>query len=198
VVESEIQEAEESRREVILKAALGEFNEHGYAATSIQDIRRRSGASVGSIYHHFEGKQRLAETLYVDGLRGYQWGFVETLRAAGSTREGVERVVHHHAAWIELNQDIARFLLLAGHPPVGVAVRALRRLNRSFFAAIGDWTGPRVAAGELLGLELEVMAALWIGPSQELARHWLAGRSRTSPTNAAPALAEAAWRSLCA
>lgn len=185
---------EDSRREVILHAALAEFNARGYAATSIQDIRHRSGASVGSIYHHFDTKEQIAATLYVDGLRGYQWGFVETLKVAESTQEGVERVVHHHAGWIEVNQDIARFLLLTGNPPPG---RALRQLNRSFFAAVNEWTRPRAQAGELRELELELMTALWIGPSQELARLWLAGRSRISPTNAAPALAEAAWRSLC-
>ena len=30
------------------------------------------------------------------------------------------------------------------------------------------------------------MTALWIGPSQELARHWLADPSRLSLTDAAP------------
>ena len=187
----------DSRREVILEAALAEFNARGYAAASIEDIRRRSGASVGSIYHHFETKGQIASTLYVDGLRGYQWGFVETLKAAESTHEGVERVVHHHAGWVELHEDMARFLLLAGHPPVGPGGKALRRLNRGFFAAIDDWTRPRTAAGELRKLGLDVLAALWIGPSQELARHWLADRSRISPTNGAAALAEAARRSLC-
>jgi hypothetical protein len=55
---------------------------------------------------------------------------------------------------------------------------------------------PGVAAGELRQLPPEVLTALWIGPSQELARHWLSGRTRISPTTAAPELAPAAWRSL--
>ena len=41
-----------------------------------------------------------------------------------------------------------------------------------------------------------LLTALWIGPSQELARHWLAGRTRISLTEAAPVLADAAWKSL--
>ncbi|HTO27428.1 MAG TPA: TetR family transcriptional regulator, partial [Devosia sp.] len=43
------------RRRQILDAALSAFLERGYAATSIADIRARSGASTGSIYHFFAG-----------------------------------------------------------------------------------------------------------------------------------------------
>jgi len=69
-------------------------------------------------------------------------------------------------------------------------------LNRRFFAQVAGWTRPRIEAGELRKLEPELMTALWIGPSQDLARHWLARRSRISLPDAAPALAQAAWRSL--
>ena len=60
----------------------------------------------------------------------------------------------------------------------------------------GPFTSAEVAARFGRDLEPELMTALWIGPSQDLARHWLAGRSRTSLAAAAPVLAEAAWRSL--
>jgi hypothetical protein len=38
--------------------------------------------------------------------------------------------------------------------------------------------------------------ALWLGPAQEFARHWLRGRSRQRPTEAVGALADGAWRAL--
>ncbi len=46
------------------------FTESGFAAATVDDVRRRSGASVGSIYHHFGGKQELAEALYAGGASG--------------------------------------------------------------------------------------------------------------------------------
>jgi uncharacterized protein YndB with AHSA1/START domain len=55
-----------------------------------------------------------------------------------------------------------------------------------------------VVAGELRDLPPELVTALWIGPSQDFARYWLAGQTRTTPKAAAPVLAAAAWRSLCA
>jgi AcrR family transcriptional regulator len=188
---------ETGRRAQILTAALAAFTEHGVAGASIEDIRRRSGASVGSIYHHFGGKDQLAGALYLEGLGGYQTGFRATLATARSTRAGVEGVVRHHLAWIDRHRDVARFLLLGRDASVVVATaRPLRELNREFFASIGRWTKPRVEAGELRALSLELLTALWIGPSQELARLWLGGRINVELTDAAGVLAPAAWTSL--
>jgi AcrR family transcriptional regulator len=186
-----------SRRSVVLGAALAEFTAHGVAGASIEDIRRRSGASVGSIYHHFGDKDGIAGALYLEGLGRYQRGFTNVLDAAASTRQGVEGGVRFHLSWVDAHRELARFLLLGRDARVVVASeKPLRELNRRFFGHVVGWTGPRIADGQLRDLEPELMTALWIGPSQELARHWLAGRSCASLTDAAEVLADAAWRSL--
>jgi AcrR family transcriptional regulator len=186
-----------SRRAAILDAALIEFNAKGLAGASIADIRRRSGASVGSIYHHFGDKEGIAGALYLDGLLDYQRGFIAELGAAHDARDGVQRVVHHHVRWISRHSELARFMLLGGDAGVTLSTeRLLRELNRRFFGAVQRWVAPLVEKGELRELSPEVLTALWIGPSQELARHWLAGRTRVNPADAAPVLAEAAWRSM--
>ena len=144
---------ERSRRSVILDAALAEFTAHGVAGTSIADIRRRSGASVGSIYHHFGGKDGIAGALYLEGLRDYQQGLVEVLGEAETTRAGIEGAVHHHVGWITAHPDLARFLLLGRDARVVVATETpLRVMNRRFFAEVTGWTRPRVADGELRDL----------------------------------------------
>jgi AcrR family transcriptional regulator len=189
--------AQGQRREAILVAALAAFNEHGVAGTSIDEIRRRSGASVGSIYHHFGGKDELAGALYLEGLADYQEGFVSVLDRSSSSRSGVEGGVLHHINWICAHRDLARFLLLGRDASMVVATeRPLRELNRRFFRAVHDWTRPRVHARELRDLPPEVSTALWIGPSQELSRHWLAGRTRIDLAGSAAVLATAAWLSL--
>lgn len=186
-----------TRRSDILLAALEVFTERGVAGASIEEIRERSGASVGSIYHHFGGKDGIAGAVYLEGLSDYQRGFLDVLERTGRTQEGIEGVVHHHLRWIVDHRDLARFLLLGRDASVVVATeRPLRELNRRFFAAVRQWMRPRVQHGELRALDPELVTALWIGPSHELARHWLASGSRTSLEDAATLLAEAAWRSL--
>jgi AcrR family transcriptional regulator len=40
------------------------FTEHGYAATSIDDIIQQAGVARGALYHHFPGKEALFRAVY--------------------------------------------------------------------------------------------------------------------------------------
>jgi AcrR family transcriptional regulator len=59
------------RRGEIEQAALRCFLDRGYAATTIADIRKASGASTGSIYHFFSGKPELARVLLNQAVAGW-------------------------------------------------------------------------------------------------------------------------------
>ncbi|MFD2180703.1 TetR/AcrR family transcriptional regulator [Rhodoplanes azumiensis] len=51
------------RREAILKAALDEFSERGFAAARLDDVARRAGVAKGTIYLYFEDKEALFQEL---------------------------------------------------------------------------------------------------------------------------------------
>jgi AcrR family transcriptional regulator len=181
------------RRQAILDAALRSFSEKGVAASTVEDVRRLSGASVGSIYHHFGDKEGIAAALYVEALRDYQQGFLEIVRRAPEAGRGVRALVRHHLRWVAAHRDLARFLL-TGAPP-GAAER-LEPLNRELFAATGAWVDAEVEAGRLRRLPRDLLYTVLIGPAQEFSRLWLGGRTRTSMRSAERALAQAAWDAL--
>ncbi|GHO90319.1 TetR family transcriptional regulator [Reticulibacter mediterranei] len=52
------------KREAILEAALELIAEHGLQHTPMSLISKRAKASAGGIYHHFESKEDLLQTLY--------------------------------------------------------------------------------------------------------------------------------------
>ena len=54
----------ESRRQLILKAAIRCFSKKGFSDTTIQDIRRESGLSHGAIYRYFQSKEDIIETSF--------------------------------------------------------------------------------------------------------------------------------------
>jgi AcrR family transcriptional regulator len=157
-----------------------------YGAT-LEEVRRDAGVSVGAIYHHFPDKERLAEAVWLDALERYQEGFLAALHASAGAREGVVAAVEHHLGWVAAHRDDAT-LLFSERPA------AAREPNRAFFAEVREWW--RAHAGELRALDLDLAHALWLGPSQEYCRHWLAGRARRVPPAAARDLAEAAWQNL--
>lgn len=199
MVPTAVAEQERPRRQVILRAALQVFTEKGYAAATIEDVRRLSGASVGSIYHHFGSKEQLAAALYVDGLRDYQEGLVAALTGSRGAQAGIRAAVRHHLRWVESNPDLARFLLRRREAEVLLASQGrVRELNRRLFDTTAAWLRPHVRSGLLRDLPLDLVATLLVGPSQEFARHWLAGGTRTSIRRAERELAAAAWRALSA
>jgi AcrR family transcriptional regulator len=178
-----------TRREEILEAALESFDAAG--ATSIEEVHRRSGASVGSIYHHFGGKNGIAAALFADILRGYQGGVLRALDRAADAESGVKALVRHHLRWVERNPVRARFLLQGGGAWENDD-RELRALNQTMFVAVGAWVERQQA---IRPLRREIFYAVVFGPAQELSRSWLAGRTR-GLRRLEGDLAETAWRAV--
>ncbi len=185
------------RQEAILSAALDCFSERGFAATTVEEIRRRSGASVGSIYHHFGGKEGIAAELYVEGLRGYQAGFVQVLERYASAEETVRALVRHHLRWVDRNPRLAQFLMNRRETELRLATEArVRELNRGFFPRVRAWMEEHVRAGTIRSLPEDLWEPLLLGPSQEFSRLWLAGRTRSSLRRAERELADATWNAV--
>jgi AcrR family transcriptional regulator len=53
----------EASTQKVLKAALSLFSRQGFRATSMRQLARRSGLSVGNLYHHFGNKERIFQRL---------------------------------------------------------------------------------------------------------------------------------------
>jgi len=182
------------RRRQILDAALHCFAENGYEATTLSQIRDRSGASTGSIYHLFSSKQEIAGAVYLDGLREYQKGFLDVI-AHRTGAEGVVRAcVEYYLQWVEDNERLARFILHTRRAELVPAVRdELRTMNRAFFGALANVIERYVASGDIKPMPRELFHAVVMGPAHEYTRHWLAGRRRVPLGEALSLLGEASW-----
>lgn len=181
------------RRQEILDAALRTFSEKGVAAATVEDVRRLSGASVGSIYHHFGDKEGLATALYVEALRDYQRGFLEIVGRAPPAQEGIRAIVRHHLRWVAAHPDLARFLLTG--PPPGVADQ-VEALNRELFAVTAEWVDAEVSAGRMRRMPRGLFYAVLVGPAQEFSRQWLGGHAKTAMSTAERVLPDATWDAL--
>jgi AcrR family transcriptional regulator len=184
-------------REAILAAAARAFAEKGYGSTTMTDVRRAAGASTGSLYHHFPSREHLAATVWLDGLAGFQRGFLRTLERAKDAEGGIKGGVRFHIRWVRENPDVARLLLADQDPAVRrVAAERLQARNAEFFGAVRGWLDRHVEAGTVRPLPFDLLHTLWLGPAQELARLWLAGTLRTGADRAARELGESAWLAL--
>jgi AcrR family transcriptional regulator len=183
----------------ILAAALPLFLTHGYAGASLEQVRRDAGVSNGSLYHHFPRRADLAARLFNEGMRDCQQVVLRAVTADEPAERVVRAVVTELLGWVEEHADVARWIfsdlpdevLLAAEPELG-------RTSRDYAVVVGDWLARQSRLGAVIEGSFAVRHALWLGPAQEFARHWLRGRSRQRPTEAATDLAEGAWRALVA
>jgi AcrR family transcriptional regulator len=107
----------------LLRAAAGEFARHGYAGTSLQEVCRSAGVSMGALTFHFSTKRSLAEAVAEAG--------------AAEVRETVAGVMTCDARSLvmvaRLTSDIAALLAVS---PVA---RAAAHLEKELGESVGGW-----------------------------------------------------------
>lgn len=185
------------RRLKIIEAALKCFNELGFNATTMEQICRVSRASIGSIYHHFKGKEELAVAVYLEGLRGFQAGMVRELKQHPGAKEGMAAMIRYNLECFEKHPDWARYLLhMRDTGPIASANEEIAAQNRLFVHEISSWLAMNIEAGALRQMPVDLFLSLTLGPCSEFGRRWLAGNTAIDLDTAARDLAESVWRSV--
>lgn len=185
------------RRKDIIQAALGCFSELGYSNTAMTDICKRSRASTGSVYHHFKSKEQLAAAVYLDGIREYQAGLLKSMERERDARRGIAAIIGYHLGWVAQNREWSRFLFQKRHEAfLSGTDHEFNALNKHFAETIMKWFSRRIEDGSIRRLPWDVIIAIVLGPCQEYARMYLAGKSYTKAEEAVRSLSAAAWRAL--
>jgi len=189
--------ARRSRKDEILQAALACFSEYGVDATTIEMIRDRSGASIGSLYHHFGNKERIIGALYLSGTAQYAALLETGFARVESAQERIKLLVTSYIDWVVANPDWARFLLHSrGRVEAGEMGEVLREANRTHHRRIRQEFAEYHRAGLFKPMPIECFFSVVIGPSHDLARHWLAGRTRVQLADCRELLAQIAWEAV--
>ena len=129
--------ARSTRTDEILQAALACVTEVGVDATTIEMIRDRSGASIGSLYHHFGNKERILAALYMAGTAQYAELLEQGFAGADSAEACVKLLVTSYIDWVVANPDWARFVLHSrGRVEASEMGEQLREANQQHYARI--------------------------------------------------------------
>ncbi|MDH1728343.1 TetR/AcrR family transcriptional regulator [Pseudomonas chengduensis] len=189
--------ARPSRKDEILQAALACFTEHGVDVTTIEMIRDRSGASIGSLYHHFGNKERIIAALYLAGTAQYADLLQRGFASAACVEACVKLLVTSYIDWVVANPDWARFILHSrSRVEAGEMGDALREANRQHFAQILTALAEYRRQGLFKAMPDDCFASVVIGPTHDLARNWLAGRTQSELGECRELLAQIAWDSV--
>jgi len=125
---------QEQTRERILTAAAECFASHGYAATSIRDIARDVGVTVGAIYAHFPSKGRLLVAVYEEGVGRISRAVDAAIVGTGTPWELLAAAVAAHLETLLANPGFARVIVRVVPADVPEVARDLRRLREGYEA----------------------------------------------------------------
>ena len=196
---------EEKKRQILL-VALQCFTEHGISGTTIEMIREASNMSVGSLYHHFGNKDKIAAAVFIQGMREFgdllreylaEIAPQKKLTAVEKAELGVKAVVYANVDWIGSNPEWARFVF--HHRSIIATAGSEAKLAgdmQSFYKLLIAWFKPYAGQEIIRPIPIELISSLITGPCHDYARHWLAGRYKTPLFQHREEFAIAAWNAV--
>ncbi len=99
----------EEKKEKIFKVAVEEFANNGFENTSIQQIAKKSGISVGSVYKYFENKEALFSAVVHKGLSSVEALLMELADSADDIVLKAEKIIR---TLLEFSKEQPEFIKL--------------------------------------------------------------------------------------
>jgi TetR/AcrR family transcriptional regulator, cholesterol catabolism regulator len=125
-----------SQRRAHLVALAGElFAQKGYRATTVREIADAAGILSGSLYHHFDSKESIADEILSSFINEVLADYRGAVASAQGPRAALEQIVRstsltlsrHRAALAMLQNDWSYF---AAQPRFAYLSKALREIER--------------------------------------------------------------------
>ena len=197
LLERALPDLRQASRRSVLRHALTLFNENGVEATTIDDLRKASGQSVGTIYHHFKNKEGVVAALFFVALDDQSRAIAEHIAGLEEGRAVIEALLECYTAWITAQPECAYFVFLARDSVAqGSHGADLTERLQARYRPIDELLARDAKAGRILPLPTDLIPSLVLGAAEFYARGWLAGRRQAAPATHAQRFATAAWRSL--
>ena len=197
LLERAFPEPRQASRRSVLRHALTLFNADGIEATTIDDLRRACGQSVGTIYHHFKNKEGVVAALFLAAFDDQSQAIATRIEGLDDGHAVVDALIGAYADWITQQPECAHFLFLARESVAqGPQAQDLHDRLVARYRPIDAVLARDAAAGRILPLPEDLIPSLVLGATESYARGWLVGRRQATPSSYAQRLALAAWRSI--
>jgi TetR/AcrR family transcriptional regulator, fatty acid metabolism regulator protein len=179
-------DTQREKRRVILRAAITVFARHGYHTSRVADVAREAGVAYGLVYHYFQSKEDLLETIFRRTWSRMLEAVQQVEQEEATAREqlaSVARIVL--GAW-QADPDLVRVLVreIARSPQLGNEVDEVEHA----FAALERIVARGQQRGELRA-DVDPRLAAWIlyGALEEILTGWVFDRLPAGPDDVARA-----------
>lgn len=158
----------EERKLLILKAAIWLFARQGYDATTLAQIAREAGASIGSVVHFFQDKPHLLLDARESALADLTATVEGALRRHHrDVAKAAAEVIRAYFDWVSSNPEMAILVhdVAVSRTGQSGSLTAAARLHPVFEAWMADFR----EAGLNPGYDARYLVALILGPAMTFA-----------------------------
>lgn len=176
----------ENVKRIVYDRALDLFDRKGYRATSMNEIAMACGVSKPAIYHYFQNKSNLLETLYEDITADFYTVMKELAHSTGSATERLATFIEQHTRY---NIEHKRFLTIfwrERHELDRASRYALATRERDFETWVSHIIEEGQSTGEFLPIPLKIATFSVLGLLSTV--HRWADHSKSSPDEIAEAV----------
>ncbi len=181
------------RRAQLLETARGVFGEHGFSATSMNDIAKAAGVTKPVLYQHFASKHDLFLEVLVETTEELENSLTERIVSGTSPRDQVERGVHAYVSYFEENPY--RFQILYGEGVLSDPIfsERLYRVEESFH----EFAAAQFVSTTVLDQARRLTVAHVItGALQNAVGRWIDSEQKLGASALAETLASVLWAGL--
>ena len=180
------------RREQLLRTAVSVFAEHGYHATSMNDVAEAAGVTKPVLYQHFSSKRDLFIELLDDIGAELRETIAKATADAAGPRPQIEQGFRAYFSFVEESTDAFRVLFGSGARRDPEFASFARAVEASIAEAISELI---VVEGEPVAQRL-LLAHSIVGMTEAASRYWLAHDREPDVDQLATQLSQLAWSGL--
>lgn len=180
------------RRAQLLRTAVGVFAEHGYHATSMNDVAVAAGVTKPVLYQHFSSKRDLFIELLDDIGEELRDTISKATAEAAGPRQQIEFGFRAYFRFVGDRTDAFRVLFGAGARRDPEFASFARAVESSIATTIAELI---VVEGEPVSQRL-LLAHSIVGMTESASRYWLAHDREPDVDALAAQLSQLAWSGL--
>lgn len=180
------------RREQLLRTAVPVFAEHGYHATSMNDVAEAAGVTKPVLYQHFSSKRELFIELLADIGAELRDTIAKATADAEGPRQQIENGFRAYFSYVGSSTDSFKVLFGSGARRDPEFASFARSVESSIAEAIAELI---VVEGEPVAQRL-LLAHSIVGMTESASRYWLAHDREPDVDALASQLSQLAWAGL--
>ena len=180
------------RREQLLHTAVAVFAEHGFHATSMNDVAEAAGVTKPVLYQHFSSKRELFIELLADIGAELRETIAKATADASGPRQQIEDGFRAYFRYVDEQTDSFKVLFGSGARRDPEFASFARNVEESIAEAIAELIvigGQPVSHGLMLAHSI-------VGMTEAASRYWLAHDREPDVDTLASQLSQLAWSGL--